>query len=423
MKLNYAYSSVKYNDLTKYSNEISEIVNKFNKKDCLGNDFLGWYEYPSNITEETFCKIENAAKKIKEISDVLVVCGIGGSYLGARAVIEAVRGFYNNDVEIIYLGNTFDEKYISDTLKYLENKSVCVNVISKSGTTLETATAYRLLKSLLVKKYGENNIKDRIYVTTDEKRGCLREETNKEDYCSFVIPDDVGGRFSVFTPVGLLPLAASGVNIREFVKGAKEFKGHFETAGFENNLAYQYAAYRYNMYLNNNITTELFVTYSPYLNMISEWWKQLFGESEGKEGKGLFPASVNFSTDLHSLGQFIQQGNKMLFITQLKNMEKGNLSVEEDKENLDGLNYLSSLTIDDINKAAQEGTNKAHYNDGGVNNLTIELENVSDKTIGELLFFFMCSCMISAYLLKINPFDQPGVEFYKQEMKKILKKV
>jgi glucose-6-phosphate isomerase len=422
MKLNYTYSSVKYNDLTKYSNEISEIVNKFNKKDCLGNDFLGWYEYPSNITEETFCEIENAAKKIKEISDVLVVCGIGGSYLGARAVIEAVRGFYNTDVEIIYLGNTFDEKYISDTLKYLENKSVCVNVISKSGTTLETATAYRLLKSLLVKKYGENNIKDRIYVTTDEKRGCLREETNKEDYCSFVIPDDVGGRFSVFTPVGLLPLAASGVNIREFVKGAKEFKGHFETAGFENNLAYQYAAYRYNMYLNNNITTELFVTYSPYLNMISEWWKQLFGESEGKEGKGLFPASVNFSTDLHSLGQFIQQGNKMLFITQLKNMEKGNLSVEEDKENLDGLNYLSSLTIDDINKAAQEGTNKAHYNDGGVNNLTIELENVSDKTIGELLFFFMCSCMISAYLLKINPFDQPGVEFYKQEMKKILKK-
>ena len=421
INLDYSYSSIKLEGLKKYKNKVKKIVSDFKNKNCAGNDFLGWYELPNNISDEQIKIINKAAKKIKETSKVFVVCGIGGSYLGSRAVIEALKGYFNTDVEIMYFGNTFDERYAKDVLNYLKDKDFSINVISKSGTTLETAVSFRLLKELLEEKYGKDAYK-RIYVTTDKEQGCLKEMADKEKYCSFVIPGDVGGRYSVFTPVGLLPLAVAGVDIEKLIAGAKKAYNDFQKDSLEENISYQYAAYRFNQYNKKKKNVELFVSYSPYLNMIAEWWKQLFGESEGKNNKGLFPASVNFSTDLHSLGQFIQQGSKVLFITQLKVNEKGDLFVKEDKENLDGLNYLKDISLDSINKSAQEGTNKAHYEDGKVDNLTISVDSIGEMEIGYLLYFFMCSCMISAYLLKINPFDQPGVEFYKREMKKILKK-
>ena len=308
LSLDYTYSSLKIAGLKKYEDEIKKIVENFKNKECAGNDFLGWYELPNKIDYEMINSIMSAANKIKNNSQVLVVCGIGGSYLGARAVIDSIKGYYNTDVEIIYLGNTFDERYTKDVLTYLENKDFCVNVISKSGGTLETAVAFRLLKSLLIKKYGDS-ASERIFATTDEKKGCLREMANMEGYTSFIIPGDVGGRFSVFTPVGLLPLAVAGVDIEKFVEGARAFYKDFQKNSMEENIAYQYAAYRYHQYKESGKSVEVFVSYSSYLNMIAEWWKQLFGESEGKENKGLFPASVNFSTDLHSLGQFIQQGS------------------------------------------------------------------------------------------------------------------
>lgn len=421
LNLDYTYSSLKVSDLIKYESEIKNIIKNFKNKDCAGNDFLGWYELPNSIDNAMIESVASAAERIKRNSQVLVVCGIGGSYLGSRAVIDSIKGYYNTDVEIIYLGNTFDERYTKDVLEYLKTKDFSVNVISKSGGTLETAVAFRLLKTLLVEKYGES-AKERIFATTDEKKGCLRELVGIEGYESFVIPGDVGGRFSVFTPVGLLPLAVAGVDVEKFVEGARAFYKDFQKDNMEENIAYQYAAYRYHQYKEIGKNVEVFVSYSSYLNMIAEWWKQLFGESEGKENKGLFPASVNFSTDLHSLGQFIQQGSKVLFMSQLRIEENGTLFVAEDEKNIDNLNYLKDISLQNINKVAQEGTNKAHYGEGGVDNLTFSLDTVSEYNVGYLLFFFMCSCMISAYLLKVNPFDQPGVEFYKQEMKKILKK-
>lgn len=422
VKLDYTYSSVGVEDLKKYEKEIKGIVENFKKKECAGNDYLGWYELPNQIDSKSVFAIKEAAEKIRGNSQVLVVCGIGGSYLGARAVIDSIKGFYKTDVEIIYLGNTFDERYTSDVLEYLKEKDFSVNVISKSGGTLETAVAFRLLKALLIEKYGDK-ARERIYATTDVENGCLRELVREEGYTSFVIPKDVGGRYSVFTPVGLLPLATAGVDIEKFVNGARDFYKDFQNDKIEENIAYQYAAYRYHQYSCVKKEVEVFVSYSPYLNMIAEWWKQLFGESEGKENRGLFPASVNFSTDLHSLGQFIQQGSKILFMSQLRIEENGNLFVKEEEKNIDNLNYLKSISLQSVNKAAQEGTNKAHYGEGKVDNLTFSIETVNEYNIGYLLYFFMCSCMISAYLLEVNPFNQPGVEFYKQEMKKILKKV
>lgn len=420
IRLDYSYSSVKLEDLQKYENEIKGIVSNFKSKDCKGNDYLGWYEFVNFIDNNEVRRIVEISKKIKEQSEAFVVCGIGGSYLGARAVIEAIKGFYNTDIEIIYLGNTFDERYISDTLDYLKGKDFSINVISKSGGTMETAVSFRLLRDLLVEKYGEK-ANERIYVTTDREKGCLREMVEKENYCSFVIPRDVGGRYSVFTPVGLLPLAVAGVDVEKFLEGARSAYVDFQQDSLNQNICYQYAAYRFNQYKSNK-NVELFVSYSPYLNMVAEWWKQLFGESEGKEEKGLFPASVNFSTDLHSLGQFVQQGSKILFVSQLKVADNGALFVKEDEEDLDSLNYLKEISLSEINKIAQEGTNKAHYLEGKVDNLSIMVDKIDENHVGYLLYFFMCSCMISAYLLGVNPFDQPGVEFYKLEMKKMLKK-
>ena len=421
LKLDYTYSSIKENNLKKYEKKINDIVLNFKNKNCAGSDFVGWYEYPTLISENDFSKLEKCAKKVRKQSSVFVVCGIGGSYLGTRAVVEAIKGFYKKEIEIIYLGNTFDERYTSDVLEYLKDKDFSVNVISKSGTTLETAISFRLLKELLFEKYGEK-ASERIIATTDEKNGALRKMVEKEGYESFVIPSDIGGRYSVFTPVGLLPLAVVGVDIKEFVNGAVLAKENFEKESIEENVAYQYASYRNVQYLKKKKKVELFASYSPYNAMLAEWWKQLFGESEGKEGKALFPASVTFSTDLHSLGQYIQEGNKLLFITQLKFDRAGNLFIKEDQDNMDGLNYIKEFSLNEINGFAQDGTNKAHYEIGNVDTISLCMEEMNEKTLGYLLYFFMFSCMISAYLLKINPFDQPGVEFYKREMKKKLKK-
>lgn len=419
IKTNYDYSNVKLADLMQYEKKIIDIVKKFEKGDALGGNFIGWYQYPLNISSEFIADIYKDAEKIKKTSDVLVVCGIGGSYLGSRAVIEALRGF-KNDFEIIYMGNTFDEKYLSDCLSYLRNKDFSVNVISKSGSTLETAISFRLLKELLKEKYGEDFNK-RIYATTDCREGLLLEISKKNNYKVYDIPKNIGGRYSVFTAVGLLPLAVAGVDINQFIKGAKQAYVHIQTKKMEENIAYQYAAYRYHQYMNGK-QVELFATYSPYLNMVAEWWKQLYGESEGKEQKGLFPASVTFSTDLHSLGQYIQQGTKCLFLTQLKIQGNGTIKINKLLDDEDNLNYLGDFRLNEINEKAQEGTNIAHYAIGKVDHFTFYLGELDEKSLGYLLYIYMYSCMISANLLGVNPFDQPGVEYYKKEMKKILKK-
>lgn len=418
IKTDYSYSSIKMNDLKKHEDKLNRIAEHFYMKECKGNDYIGWYEYPNNLSDELINKIKNDAKKIKNISEVFVVCGIGGSYLGARAVIESIKGF-KQDIEILYVGNTFDEVYIKDVLNYLKDKDFCVNVISKSGSTLETAVAFRFLRNMLIEKYG-NKYNERIFATTDEYKGSLRKMADKEGYTTYVIPSNIGGRYSVFTPVGLLPMAVAGVDFEKFVLGARKACVDLKEKNIENNIAYQYAAYRYIKYSNKN-KVEVFSTYSPYLNMIAEWWKQLFGESEGKEEKGLYPSSVNFSTDLHSLGQFIQQGSKILFLTQLRVLGENKICLSEDSEDVDELNYLSGISINEMNLSAQEGTNKAHYCLGGVDNFTFEIETFNETSLGYLMYSFMFSCMLSANLLDVNPFDQPGVEFYKTEMKKIMK--
>ena len=420
VKSDYTYSAIKLSDLNCYEGTVLKIVDEFEKKICKGNDFIGWYDYIANFDRELLYNINKDAKEITEKYDTLVVCGIGGSYLGARAVIESIKGFKSDCVEIVYMGNTFDERYTSDMLEYLDKKNFCVNVISKSGSTLETAIAFRMLKNKLRAKYGDD-YRYRIYATTDEKNGCLREMADKEGYKSYVIPGDVGGRYSVFTPVGLLPLAVAGVDICAFLEGANCSLKDCRCKKMSENVAYQYAAYRYNQYLKNN-KVELFVSYSPYLNMLAEWWKQLFGESEGKENKGLFPASVNFSTDLHSLGQFVQQGSRVMFISQIKVLSEGILKVEKSDDDLDNLNYLSGVSFEEINLIAQEGTNKAHYVNGGVDNFTFVMGKVDAYNVGYFMFLLMYSCMLSANLIGVNPFDQPGVEYYKKEMKQLLKK-
>ena len=418
MRVNYEYSNIKLEHLMEYEKTILNIVNDFKNKDCKGSDFIGWYGYPLSINNSFLENIKKQAEEIVSKSEVFVVCGIGGSYLGARAVIEAIKGL-KTDIEIMYLGNTFDERYIKKNLEYLKNKSFSVNVISKSGGTLETSICFRLLKNMLEDKYG-NEANSRIFVTTSPDSGVLRQIAENNNYVINAIPNDIGGRYSVFTPVGLLPLAVAGVDIEKFINGAIKAHEDVKVESMQENIAYQYAGYRYKQYsLGQQI--EIFATYSPYLLMVSEWWKQLFGESEGKEGKGLFPASVNFSSDLHSLGQFIQQGSKNFFMSQIKVLNKGNLKIKKDQDDQDSLNYLCDLTIGEINLRAQEGTNIAHHS-GGVDVFSFEIEEVNEYTIGYLLYIYMYSCMISANLLGVNPFDQPGVELYKKEMKLLLKK-
>lgn len=404
-----------------YEGQVKAIDKLIREKTGEGSDYLGWAEYPDTYDKEEFARIKEDAAYIRENFDILVVCGIGGSYLGARAAIEAINGLHGqNKVEIIYFGQTFAPSYVKQVLDYLKGKKFAINVISKSGTTTETALAFRLVRELLESQVGKEEAAKAIFATTDKEKGALLELCKKYGYKRYILPSDVGGRYSVFTAVGLLPLAVAGIDIDEFMKGAKQEKDELESIPF--NEAYKYAVARHILY-KGGYSVEMFVTYEPRFVQLGEWWKQLFGESEGKDGTGLLPDSATFTTDLHSLGQFIQQGSKVLFesIVNVVNPEDDVL-IPEDKDNLDGLNYLTGKTLDFVSKKAMEGTIDAHVNEGGVPNIVIDVERMDAKHLGALLYFYMRACAMSGYLNKINPFNQPGVEIYKKNMFHLLGK-
>ena len=391
-----------------------------------GADFLGWLHLPSSISEEFLAEIEQTAAVLRNNCDVIVVAGIGGSYLGARAVIEALssnfHAFASQQTKVVYAGHNISEDYLFELTEFLSDKRFGVINISKSGTTTETALAFRLLKKQCENQRGKEMAKKVIVAVTDAKKGAARTLANQEGYKTFVIPDNVGGRFSVLTPVGLLPIAVAGFDIRAFVKGAVEMeKATAADVPFEENLAAQYAAVRNAIYASGK-KIEILVNYQPKLHYVSEWWKQLYGESEGKDGKGIFPASVDFSTDLHSMGQWIQQGERTIFETVLSiDTTKHNLLIPSDEQNLDGLNFLAGKHVDEVNKMAELGTQLAHV-DGGVPNIRISLPALDERTIGQLLYFFEKACGISGYVLGVNPFNQPGVKAYKKNMFALLNK-
>ena len=391
-----------------------------------GNDFLGWVRLPENYDKEEFARIKIAAERIKQNSDILVVIGIGGSYLGARAAIEFCKSpLYNNlkkdTPDIYFAGNNISPTALTELLSICEGKDISVNVISKSGTTTEPAIAFRVFKSLLVKKYGEDGAKDRIFVTTDKVRGTLKQFSDKAGYETFVVPDDVGGRFSVLTAVGLLPIACAGIDIDALMLGAQTAMKQFEGFDLDNNAAVRYAVIR-NILLGKGKNTEILVGYEPYMLMLNEWWKQLYGESEGKDGKGIFPASVVFSTDLHSMGQYIQDGQRNLFETVISVDNPGaEFVIPNDPANVDGLNFIAGRELDYVNKTAQTATIVAH-NDGGVPNLLLNVADRTPASLGYLMYFFEFACGISGYILGVNPFNQPGVEAYKKNMFALLGK-
>lgn len=394
-----------------------------------GSDFLGWIDLPVEYDKEEFARIEKAADKIRSDSDVLIVIGIGGSYLGARAAIEFLGHSFANMVskdvrkapEVYFAGNSISSSYICDLIDVIGDRDFSVNVISKSGTTTEPAIAFRVFKELLEKKYGEAEAAKRIYATTDKARGALKNLADSKGYETFVVPDDVGGRFSVLTAVGLLPIAVSGADIRQLMEGAAEGRRLALETDFDENGPLLYAAVR-NILLRKGKTVEVLANYEPSLHFVSEWWKQLYGESEGKDGKGIYPASVDLTTDLHSMGQFIQDGNRILFETVL-NVETSRAEVvmKEEPVDLDGLNYLAGKTVDFVNKSAMNGTILAHT-DGDVPNLRVNIPEQNAHCLGQLFYFFEFACGVSGYLLGVNPFDQPGVESYKSNMFALLGK-
>ena len=410
-------------EIKQYTEKVKELHKVIHEKTGAGNDFLGWVDWPKEYDYEEVNAIIEASKKINEECDTLVVCGIGGSYLGAASAIEMLNGLFSESkVKIIFMGNTFSSTYTAQVLKYLEDKEFAINVISKSGTTTETSIAFRLVKELAIKKYGKAKANSRIYATTDKARGALKNESNIEGYKTFVIPDDIGGRYSVLTAVGLLPIAVSGQDVREILAGAAQARLDFENDNLESNAAYQYAVARY-VLNKKGYPVEMFVTYEPHFQKLGEWWKQLFGESEGKEGKGLLPDSVTYSTDLHSLGQFVQEGTKVLFETVFTvSKPQIDLEIPSDEANLDGLNYLAGKKMSFVNEKACEGTLAAHEIDGKVPNVLITMDSMNAFNYGYLVYFFEMSCAMSAYLLGINPFNQPGVEVYKKNMFKLLGK-
>lgn len=394
-----------------------------------GNDFLGWVDLPVDYDKEEFMRIKSAADRIKHNSDVFIVIGIGGSYLGARAAIEYLRhSFYNNvskqirkTPEIYYVGHNISSAYITHLIEVIGDRDFSVNVISKSGTTTESAIAFRIFKGLLETRYGKDGAAERIFATTDRERGALKLLADELGYETFVVPDDIGGRFSVLTAVGLLPIAVSGADIAKLMEGAAAMRESCINKEYEDNSALLYAAIRNIMY-NDGKSVEVLANYEPSLHYISEWWKQLYGESEGKEHKGLFPASVDFTTDLHSMGQFIQDGARIMFETVI-DIEEDELPLvmSEEKGNVDGLNFLTGMTLASINKDAMRGTRLAHM-DGGVPNLIIKVKNKSEYSLGALFYFFEFACGVSGYMLGVNPFNQPGVEDYKKNMFALLGK-
>ena len=394
-----------------------------------GNDFLGWIDLPKNYDKDEFARIKAAAKKIQSDSEVLIVIGIGGSYLGAKAALDFLNhSFYNlqdskdrKAPQIFFAGNSISSSYLHDLIDIIGDRDFSVNIISKSGTTTEPAIAFRVFKELLVKKYGAEEAKKRIYATTDKAQGALKNEANAEGYESFIIPDDVGGRFSVLTPVGLLPIAASGADIDSLMKGAADASEAYSNPKLEENEAYQYAAVRNALYRKGKVT-ELLINYEPSLQYFSEWWKQLFGESEGKDQKGIYPSSANFSTDLHSLGQYIQEGRRNIFETVIKvDKARHDIKIPVTEADLDGLGYLQGKEIDFVNTKAFQGTLLAHT-DGDVPNLLVTIPETDAYTLGYLMYFFEIAVGISGYLNGVNPFDQPGVEAYKKNMFALLGK-
>ncbi|MEA2106893.1 MAG: glucose-6-phosphate isomerase [Bacteroidota bacterium] len=415
---------IQQKEFNAYKALIEEKVQLLNNKTGKGSDFLGWLNLPNIISQTEINNIKKTAADLQKISDVIVVIGIGGSYLGSKAVIEALSGHFkkkSNTPEIIFAGHNLSEDYHFELIKHLKDKSFSIIVISKSGTTTEPAIAFRLLRKELEEKVGKIEAQNRIVAITDAEKGALRTLATKDHYRTFTIADDIGGRYSVLTPVGLLPIACAGFNIEELIKGAKTMLEISNSETFDKNPVYQYAAIR-NLLYKNEKHIEILANYDLRLNFIAEWWKQLFGESEGKEHKGIFPASVSFTTDLHSLGQYIQEGLRNIFESVLSVEETCyHLEIPSDKENFDKLNYLAGKPIDFVNKMAEKGTTFAHI-DGGVPNIRISIPKLNEHFIGQMLYFFEKSCALSGYLLDINPFDQPGVEAYKKNMFALLGK-
>lgn len=432
-KLTFDYSKASSfltsNELEGMKSCVSTIHNMIHNKTGLGNDFLGWVDLPKNYDKNEFERIKKAAKKIQSDSDVLLVIGIGGSYLGARACIEMIGHSFKNDLtkeerkapKIYFVGQNISSTYMSDLLDVIKDKDVSINVISKSGTTTEPAIAFRIFKDFLEKKYGKEEAKKRIYATTDSSKGALKKLSDEEGYETFIIPDDVGGRFSVLTPVGLLPIATAGIDIDKIMLGASDASCDFNNENLDTNYAYQYAVVR-NALHRKGKDVELLVNYEPKLHYFSEWWKQLYGESEGKDNKGIFPASVDFSTDLHSMGQYIQEGKRILFETVLNVVDVDrHIEIEAVENDLDGLNYLAGKNVDFVNKKAFQGTLLAHT-DGQVPNLILNVPKLDEYNFGYMVYFFEKSCAMSGYLSGVNPFDQPGVEAYKKNMFALLGK-
>ncbi len=412
-----------------YEGQVKAAQEALENGTCPGNDFLGWLHLPSSITPAFLDEVEAVAKTIREKCEVVVVAGIGGSYLGARAVIEALGNSFAWLVEdkknptIMFAGNNIGEDYLSELTEYLKGKKFGVINISKSGTTTETALTFRLLKKQCEEQRGKDEAKDVIVAVTDAKKGAARTCADKEGYKSFIIPDNIGGRFSVLTPVGLLPIACAGFDIKALVKGAQDMeKATGKDVPFTENIAAKYAAVRNGLYSQAGKKIEIIVNFQPKLHFMAEWWKQLFGESEGKDGKGIFPAACDFTTDLHSMGQWIQEGERSIFETVIS-IEKPNktLLFPHDDENLDGLNFLEGKRVDEVNKMAELGTRLAHV-DGGVPNIRLSVPELNEYYIGQIIFFFEMACGISGNLLEVNPFNQPGVEAYKKNMFALLKK-
>ena len=416
------FSKVDLKDIDKFEERALEAFDTLMNRDGEGNDFLGWIDRPVDYDKDEFERIKKASQRIRENSDVLVSIGIGGSYLGIKAVEVACDSYFNSkrDTEIIYAGNQLSGEYLVELLDYLKDKDYSLNVISKSGTTTEPAIAFRIIKEALEEKYGKEEAKTRIFATTDKKKGALKELANAEGYESFVVPDDIGGRFSVISAVGLLPLAVAGIDIDEFMAGFADGREKYTNKSIEND-AIKYAAVR-NMLNANGKDIEILLSYEPKLSFVAEWWKQLYGESEGKDGKGLFPASVSNTTDLHSMGQMIQDGVRNVFETviEVENTSK-DITIKEDDKNLDGLNYLAGKTLSYVNKQAMEGTAMAHV-EGGVPNIRIKIDEINERNLAELFYFFEIAVGVSGYMLGVNPFNQPGVEAYKKAMFKLLGK-
>ena len=426
IKLDFKNSMVTMEEILEYSQKVEKIHKELNKKADDENEFLGWINLPNNYDKEEFERIKKAAEKIKKDSEIFLCIGIGGSYLGARAVIDSLTNtFYNfkkrETPQILYAGNNISPNYLADIVDLIGDRDLSINVISKSGTTTEPAIAFRFFREFLESKYGVDEARKRIYVTTDKQKGALKQLADEEDYETFIIPDNIGGRYSVLTAVGLLPIAVAGIDIQKLMDGAKKAQEKYSDSKIRYNDCYQYAVTR-NILYNNNKDIEILVNYEPKLHYFTEWWKQLYGESEGKDLKGIFPAGVDFTTDLHSMGQYIQEGRRNLFETVI-NVVNGNseILIKEDADNLDGLNYLAGKTMDFVNKKAMEGTIEAHLA-GNVPNILINVERLDEENIGELIYFFELACAMSGKILGVNPFNQPGVEEYKKNMFRLLGK-